>query len=109
LGRTREDGAARTARAVGPAASSILFSAAQLHSTAPNTSGRTRFSLDFRTVNLDDLVGRVGAPNIDNSSTGTTARDFLRASDFERLPDEVVALYDHGSTHEGRWSSIHQP
>ena len=90
-----------TVRIVGPAASSILFSAAQLHSTVPNTSGRTRFSLDFRTVNLDDLVGRIGAPNIDNSSTGTTARDFLRASDFERLPDDVVALYDHGSTHEG--------
>src|SRR5258707_6123062 len=28
----------------------IVFSGAQLHSTVPNTSGRTRYSVDFRTV-----------------------------------------------------------
>src|SRR5207245_4972639 len=32
----------------------ILFSAAQMHSTVDNTSGRTRISIDFRTVNLGD-------------------------------------------------------
>ena len=37
-----------------------IFSAAQLHSTVPNTTDRTRFSIDFRTVNLDDLVEGVG-------------------------------------------------
>src|ERR1700722_7781846 len=30
----------------------MLFSAAQLHSTVPNTSGITRYSIDFRTVHL---------------------------------------------------------
>ena len=40
----------------------ILFSAAQLHSTVPNTSGKTRYSLDFRTVNIDDVVGSEALP-----------------------------------------------
>ena len=88
-------------RIVGGASSTLIFSAAHLHSTVPNTAGATRFSIDFRTVNHDDLVERVGAPNPDSGSTGTTARDFLRATDYERLPDDVVALYDVGSKHEG--------
>ncbi len=40
----------------------ILFSAAQMHSTVPNTSGRTRFSIDFRTVNLSDVRNQVRSP-----------------------------------------------
>src|SRR5258708_1236175 len=32
----------------------FLFSAAHLHSTVPNTSLHTRYSIDFRTVHLDD-------------------------------------------------------
>jgi hypothetical protein len=79
----------------------ILFSGAQMHSTVPNTSGRTRFSIDFRTVNLDDLVTGTGAPNLDSACTGTTLRDFLRGSDFSRLPDDVVALYDDETAAEG--------
>jgi hypothetical protein len=88
-------------RVVGGPGSVLIFSAAHLHSTVPNTSGTTRFSIDFRTVNLDDMVERVGAPNPDSASTGTTARDFLRATDYERVPDEVVEIYDIGSEHEG--------
>ena len=79
----------------------ILFSGAQLHSSVPNTSGRTRFSIDFRTVNLDDLIERRGAPNVDSASTGTSLRDYLRATDLSRIPDDVVAAYDDGSTEEG--------
>ena len=88
-------------RIVGGAGSMLIFSAAHLHSTVPNTSSATRFSIDFRTVNLQDLVDQVGAANPDSESTGTTARDFLRATDYERLPDDVVAIYDVGSKHEG--------
>jgi hypothetical protein len=36
----------------------IIFSGAQMHSTVPNTSGRTRFSIDFRTVHIDDVVAQ---------------------------------------------------
>jgi len=74
----------------------ILFSAAQLHSTVPNTSGRTRYSLDFRTTHFEDLRNRLGAPNMDSYCTGTSLRDFLRARDWALMPEDVVAMYDSG-------------
>jgi hypothetical protein len=65
-----------------------------MHSTVPNTSGRTRFSIDFRTVNLDDVIARRGAANVDSARTGTTLRDYLRGSDLSHVPDELCVLYD---------------
>lgn len=88
-------------RVVTPPGGMLIFSGAQLHSTVPNDSGLTRFSIDFRTVNVDDVAARRGAVNIDSECTGTTLRDFLRASDFERLPEELVALYDEGTPVDG--------
>ncbi len=61
------------------------------------TSGVTRFSIDFRTVHFDDVVEKRGAPNIDAACTGTVMRDFLRGTDFARLPDDIVAMYDNGN------------
>src|SRR3954452_2367084 len=81
-------------RVVTPPGGTLVFSAAQLHSTVPNTTTRTRFSIDFRTVNLDDLLEGVGAANVDSACTGTTLRDFLRASDLGPLPEDVIAAYD---------------
>ena len=72
----------------------LVFSAAHLHSSVPNTSGKTRLSIDFRTVHLDDLITNRGAPNIDSSCTGTTIRDYLCAADLDHLPDEVIARYE---------------
>lgn len=72
----------------------IVFSGAQMHSTVPNTSGKTRFSIDFRTVHFDDVAAKVGAPNVDSACTGTALRDFLRGTDFSRLPEELVKPYD---------------
>jgi hypothetical protein len=80
-------------RVVTPPGGTLVFSAAQLHSTVPNTTERTRFSIDFRTVNLDDLLEGEAATNIDSECTGTTLRDFLRASDLEPLPEEVIERY----------------
>ena len=77
---------AHETRIVCRAAATLLFSGAQLHATVPNTSGLTRFSLDFRTVHLDDLLNRRGARNVDSSATGSTVRDFIRASDLEPIP-----------------------
>jgi hypothetical protein len=71
----------------------MLFSAAQLHSTVPNTCGLTRYSIDFRTVHLDDVWNQAGAPNIDSASTGTTMRDYIRASDYSHLPEDAIAPY----------------
>jgi hypothetical protein len=75
----------------------ILFAGAQLHETVPNTSGVARYSIDFRTVHLDDVRAHRGARNIDSRSTGTTMRDYLRCSDLARLPEEVVRSYDDGT------------
>ena len=81
-------------RLICPAGGILLFSGAQLHSAVPNTSGQTRFSIDFRTVHMDDVLAKAGAPNIDSAATGTTLRDFLRATDFSRISDETAGLYD---------------
>ncbi len=75
----------------------ILFSGAQLHETVENTTDVARYSIDFRTVHLDDVRARRGAVNVDSRCTGTTMRDYLRASDLSKLPDDLVALYDDGS------------
>jgi len=79
-----------------PAGGAIVFSGAHLHATIPNTSGRSRFSIDFRTVNLDDVLEGVGAANVDSECTGTTLRDFVRASDLAPLPEEVIEHYSRG-------------
>jgi hypothetical protein len=73
------------------------FSAAQLHSTVPNTSGKTRYSIDFRTVHLGDVLGRTGARNVDADCTGTTMGDYLRGTDGSHLPEEAIALYQDGT------------
>lgn len=75
----------------------ILFSGAQLHETVPNTTDVARYSIDFRTVHYDDVATRSGARNHDSRSTGTTMRDYLRASDLERLPEHLIRLYDDES------------
>jgi hypothetical protein len=72
----------------------ILFSGAQLHSSVPNTSGRTRFSIDLRTVHVGDVADRRGARNVDSDCTGTTMGDYLRVSDLANVPDELIAAYD---------------
>jgi len=72
----------------------ILFSGAQLHSSVPNTSGRTRFSIDLRTVHRGDAEARRGAKNIDSACTGTTMGDYLRVTDLEHLPADLIAAYD---------------
>jgi hypothetical protein len=86
-----------TVRYLPPPGGVIVFAGAQLHETVPNTTDVARYSIDFRTVHYDDVVNRRGAPNVDSRSTGTTMRDYLRASDLSHLPDEAIALYDDAS------------
>jgi hypothetical protein len=73
--------------------SAYLFSAAQLHSTVPNASKHTRYSIDFRTVHLDDVLNKAGAHNVDSACTGTTMGDYLRGADFAHLPEEAISIY----------------
>jgi hypothetical protein len=88
-------------RILAPPGSVIVFSGAQMHSTVPNTSGVCRYSIDFRTVNLDDAASRRGAANVDTACTGTTMRDYLRATDLSHIPDRIIAMYDDGTEREG--------
>lgn len=88
-------------RVIARPGSVILFSGAQMHSTVPNSSGVCRYSIDFRTVNLDDAINRRGARNVDSACTGTTMRDYLSAVDLSRLPEAVIAMYDDGTENEG--------
>ena len=67
----------------------IVFSGAQMHSTVPNTSGRTRLSIDIRTINLDDVEADRGAANIDDASTGSSLMDYRRCSDLEYVSEEL--------------------
>ena len=81
-------------RPVPPVGGVMVFSGSQLHSSVPNTSGRTRISIDFRVVSRDDIESGSGAPNIDSDCTGTTLGDFLRVSDLEPLPVDLVQSFD---------------
>lgn len=81
-------------RFITPPGGVIIFSAAQLHSTVPNTSGLARYSIDFRTVNIDDVRATRGAANTDSASIGTSLRDFMRASDLAPVSEAVARLLD---------------
>jgi hypothetical protein len=84
-------------RPVPPVGGMMVFSGAQLHSSVPNTSGRTRISIDFRTVHRADVESGRGARNLDSRCTGTTMRDYLRLSNLdEHLPEDVISPYDAG-------------
>jgi hypothetical protein len=72
----------------------MVFSGNQLHSSVPNSSGRTRFSIDFRVVDIDDVAAGRGSVNVDSECSGTTLRDFVRASDLAPMPEELAAAYD---------------
>jgi len=88
-------------RLIVPAGGIILFAGAQMHSSVPNTSGKTRFSIDFRVVHRDDVSKKCGAPIVDEECTGTTMRDYLQVGDLSHLPDDLVALYDDGTGESG--------
>jgi hypothetical protein len=88
-------------RIIVPPGGVILFSAAQMHSTVPNTSCRSRYSIDFRTVNLADLRAGSAAANVDSHPVGTSLRDFVRGSDSAPIPEGVVQAYDNAPTGEG--------
>lgn len=56
----------------------LLFSGQHLHQTRHNVTGQTRFSLDFRTVDITDLENNRQAKNVDNRSTGSSLAQFVR-------------------------------
>jgi hypothetical protein len=94
-------------RLLPPPGGLIMFSGAQMHSSVPNTSGKTRWSIDFRTIHAGDAAARLGAPRSDEECTGTTMRDYLRMRDQVRVPEQIVSLYADGSEQDG--SLVYKP
>jgi hypothetical protein len=68
----------------------LLFAGAQLHTSIPNTSGRARYSVDFRTVDARDLLTGHAAPVVDAHCTGTSARDFVNIKDGSSFDEDTV-------------------
>ena len=83
-------------RVVTPPGGLLVFSAAHLHSSVPNHTGKTRFSIDFRTVHRGDIQSLKGARNVDSECTGTTMGDYLQVSALEQLPEEATSPYLDG-------------
>jgi Phytanoyl-CoA dioxygenase (PhyH) len=68
----------------------LLFSGSQLHKSIPNTSGRARFSVDFRIVYVPDLIAGRGAPLVDVDCIGTSIRDFINVADERSFDEQTV-------------------
>lgn len=82
---------------VTPLGGLIVFSDAQMHSSGPNSTGKTRFSTDFPTVHLADLEESIGAIGNDSECTGTTMYDYVQVSSLDHIPDEIVRKYWKGN------------
>lgn len=63
----------------------MIFSTCQLHASTPNATDFVRYSLDLRTLNIDDLLLDRGPENVDGLATGSTLPDFLRGRDLVPL------------------------
>ena len=79
-----------------PVGGMVLFSANELHATTDNITGKTRFSIDFRVVDVEHVRDGIGALNVDDTSQGVALRDFRRVIDDAAFPEEFIAPYDSG-------------
>jgi hypothetical protein len=60
------------------AGENLIFTGAHYHKTNPHDLELTRYSLDFRVVDLSDVAAGRGAPNADNRSKGATLPDYVQ-------------------------------
>ncbi len=75
---------------LGQPGSVMLFSGAHLHASVPNATAETRYSIDFRTVDSDDVEADVGAELVDSDCTGTALRDFVGVADGRAFDENLV-------------------
>lgn len=68
----------------------LLFSGSNLHASIPNVTARTRYSIDFRTIDRRDVESGAGAPPVDVACTGTALRDFRSLEDGAQLPESLI-------------------
>jgi len=74
-------------RVAGNMGDMLVFSGSHLHGTVPNYTQRTRFSVDFRLMHLDDLKHKRGAVNVDSAcpDVGAGFKDYFHAHDFSNF------------------------
>lgn len=63
----------------------LCFSGAHLHASVPNTTGVARFSVEVRTVDVDDAARSRGAPNVDGHAPRIALEWFHRIADDRPL------------------------
>lgn len=66
----------------------LCFSAAQLHRSVPNLTGRARFSVEVRTVTGEDVRSGRGAPDVDTANPEAHHRWFRHVRDSRPLTAE---------------------
>ena len=74
-------------RIAGNTGEMLIFSGSHLHGTVANHTDRTRFSVDFRLMHLDDLKHNRGAINVDSAcpDVGAGFKDYFHAHDFSNF------------------------
>lgn len=68
----------------------ILFAGAHFHATRPQSLHKTRFSLDFRVVDLRDIETGNHAPSVDDNSTGKALVDYIQPGQITWTNSTVV-------------------
>lgn len=68
----------------------VCFSGAHLHGSVPNTTERTRLSIEVRTVHLDDLRQGRRAPDVDGAAPHPPAWGWFGAIEGGQRLSEVV-------------------
>jgi len=63
----------------------MSFSSAHLHASVPNTTDATRYSVEMRTINTDDLAQKREAPNVDNAADKPMYQWFKNVLTKEKL------------------------
>lgn len=63
----------------------VVFSGAHLHSSVVNTTGKTRYSCEIRSVDAGDLREGAGAPNVDGEACRVPLHWFSNVDTNEKL------------------------
>ncbi|WP_051559947.1 phytanoyl-CoA dioxygenase family protein [Marinobacterium jannaschii] len=70
----------------------LCFASAQLHASVPNSTDATRFSVEMRTINRQDLQAGRAAPNVDNAATTPMHRWFRGIVDKQPLELKIESI-----------------
>ncbi len=67
----------------------LCFSGAHLHVGVPNSTGVARFSIEIRTVDVEDMATGIGAPNVDGGASEEHPEWFSHIKDGTMLLESI--------------------